>query len=279
MLKKGDPIDATIVIILYKNLDDLSANERASLERCILIFGLKRKFYFVVNEELYWERYERFFLERQLLYQFENFPEWFFYNTQNYNQLMFHKEFYRLFDNTNYILIYQLDCWVFYDDLDKWLDESFDYIGSPFFQGFCRNTNFQFTAGGNGGFSLRNVRKQSEILNYLYELKAIYVLDYRNDCSRKIDLFRESIEKVRIKSFESVVSLFEMPDLNEDYIWSVLIPKVFVDFKVCPPDDALNFSMEMHPRLLYEMNNCRLPMGVHAWEKYDWEFWRNFIKY
>lgn len=116
---------------------------------------------------------------------------------------MFHKEFYRLFDNTNYILIYQLDCWVFYDDLDKWLDES----------------------------------------------------------------------------FESVVSLFEMPDLNEYYIWSVLIPKVFVDFKVCPPDDALNFSMEMHPRLLYEMNNCRLPMGVHAWEKYDWEFWRNFIKY
>lgn len=85
MLKKGDPIDATIVIILYKNLDDLSANERASLEQCILIFGLKRKFYFVVNEELYWERYERFFLERQILYQFENFPEWFFYNTQNYN--------------------------------------------------------------------------------------------------------------------------------------------------------------------------------------------------
>jgi hypothetical protein len=272
--------EIAVVIILYKNFNSLSSNEILSLKKGLLIFR-KRHFFFIVSESIRWECYSQIIKQYQIQYQISFFSEWFFFNTLNYNQLMFHKEFYRLFDSINYILIYQLDCWVFKDELDIWANLNFDYIGAPLFRGFCKNTDFQFGEGGNGGFSLRNVKKQREILDYLYESKEIY-MNYNNvkATNGKLPaLFTDRNNNLSVKSSELLISLFEMPELNEDYLWSVLIPNVFTDFKVCSPKLASKFSIEMHPRYLYKMNDYLLPMGVHAWEKYDRDFWLTFIKY
>jgi hypothetical protein len=42
--------------------------------------------------------------------------------------------------------------------------------------------------------------------------------------------------------------------------------------------EALHFAFEMEPRKAYKMTNHKLPFGVHAWEKYDAEFWKEWIK-
>ena len=49
-------------------------------------------------------------------------------------------------------------------------------------------------------------------------------------------------------------------------------------FKIPSPKDAINFSFESNPELLYKMNNECLPFGCHAWEKYGKHFWKQFIK-
>jgi hypothetical protein len=52
-----------------------------------------------------------------------------------YSQLLMSKEFYELFIEYDYIIIYQLDCFVFKDSLENWLYTGFDYIGAPWVDG------------------------------------------------------------------------------------------------------------------------------------------------
>ena len=64
----------------------------------------------------------------------------------------------------------------------------------------------------------------------------------------------------------------------EDQFWSLVAPKNFNWFNVAGVQDAMDFSIEMQPRRVYEMNGQRLPFGCHAWWKYDFEFWKPHIE-
>ena len=46
------------------------------------------------------------------------------------------------------------------------------------------------------------------------------------------------------------------------------------EFKVAKADVNYKFSFEVFPRRLYEMNNNELPFGCHAFERYDYEFFK-----
>ena len=59
------------------------------------------------------------------------FDDRYFSGIPGYNRLMLSKSFYDLFSAWEYILIYQLDCLVFSDQLSQWCDRGYDYIGSP----------------------------------------------------------------------------------------------------------------------------------------------------
>jgi hypothetical protein len=69
--------------------------------------------------------------------------------------------FYEVFRQYEYMLIYQLDCWVFRDELEMWCDKGYDYIGAPFFVKWFVDRGIYV---GNGGFSLRKI---SNIIEYL----------------------------------------------------------------------------------------------------------------
>jgi hypothetical protein len=43
-------------------------------------------------------------------------------------------------------------------------------------------------------------------------------------------------------------------------------------------EEALLFSFEVKPELMFELNNNHLPFGCHAWVKYNQEFWQPFIE-
>ena len=51
----------------------------------------------------------------------------------------------------------------------------------------------------------------------------------------------------------------------------------FIWFRVPDPLEALQFSFEVMPEKMLIMNNGRLPMGVHAWNKYNPEFWKPYL--
>lgn len=82
-------------------------------------------------------------------------PSW-FRSRAAYSALMVDRDFYRRFDS-EYLLIHQLDAFVFYDRLDEWCARGYEYVGAPWWGGFDASLGHGLTGVGNGGFSLRNV--------------------------------------------------------------------------------------------------------------------------
>ena len=68
-----------------------------------------------------------------------------------YNRMSCDKNFYMLFEDYEYILVYETDAWVFEDRLDYFMDMEYDYYGAPW--------PHLSDKVGNSGFSLRNVQK------------------------------------------------------------------------------------------------------------------------
>ena len=59
------------------------------------------------------------------------FPPQYFQSVQAYNRLSMSPKFYATFADFDYILIHQLDAFVFYDAAENFCRLGFDYIGAP----------------------------------------------------------------------------------------------------------------------------------------------------
>ncbi len=101
------------------------------------------------------------FLEKEVIQgmEIEEFDAEWFQSVQTYNQLMLTEQFYERFNDYKYILIYQLDAFVFRDELHVFCSMEYDYIGAPWIYGrvFYINGMGGYYYTGNGGFSLRKV--------------------------------------------------------------------------------------------------------------------------
>lgn len=132
----------------------------------------------------------------------EAFPDKYFVSLRAYNKLVLSEEFYRSFQHYTYMLIYQLDAYVFKDELLNWANKGYDYIGAPWLPWkkrhlsvigryrlycqrlFCRlfdektfkTDKYYAYQVGNGGFSLRRISKMLEITTH-YKTKIGKLLD------------------------------------------------------------------------------------------------------
>jgi hypothetical protein len=210
-----------------------------------------------------------------------SFDERFFTSVNAYSKLLLSKDFYGAFAQYEYILIYQLDCLVFSDDLESWCWKGYDYIGAPWFRDPLNPTK-GFSRIGNGGFSLRKVESSINVLRskrYLDE-----PVPYLNDLitSRVVDISelpitQRVVKKLRIlrdvrRGAEWYASQYT---LNEDHFWSDRANLFFPNFSIPPVDIALEFSFERFPRYCYQQNRMRMPLGCHAWSKWDKAFWKS----
>src|SRR5579872_182723 len=93
------------------------------------------------------------------------FGDRYFRGTQGYSQLLVKEEFYRAFEEYEYVLIYQLDCLVFSSGLEEWCEAGWDYVGAPWFKNYGEDTSEGLWAVGNGGLSLRRVARAVEVLS------------------------------------------------------------------------------------------------------------------
>lgn len=218
----------------------------------------------------------------------------YFVSVQAYNRLLFEKSFYKSFLQFKFILIYQLDAWVFRDELSMWCDKGYDYIGAPLFDvaGHDSKGNPFYTnemAGvGNGGFSLRRTvfcYKMLDRFRFLPLIKPVplwktAVWKYRKSKKRYVKAVCETL----LKSFgyRNTINYYAKNfKLNEDMFFSLYVGQIWFHPKVNLPstDEAMRFSFEVNPSLLYA-RTLRLPFGCHAFEKFEYNsFWREYIKF
>lgn len=253
-----------IIIPIYK--EEITFKEKMSLRQCIRILSAhpitlicpKR-----LNLDTYYNEYTNF--------KVEYFNKLYFKELHGYNRLMLSKKLYKRFKCYKYLLIYQLDAWVFRDELYDWCSKDYSYIGAPWFEGMdTANPESPFMGVGNGGFSLRQTNQILKLLRrkeYYQNLEKVLRIMKILPFFKKHSLINKTISSM--EKFNYCIG-------NEDYKISVMASYV-KKFKLAPIEEAYRFSFEVNPEVLYKLNNRSLPFGCHAWEKHNPAFWNTFI--
>ncbi len=201
----------------------------------------------------YVEKFSSFKIDYIITY----FDKKYFESLNGYNNLLTNEIFYQKFSAYSFILICQLDAFVFADCLLKWCNKGYDYIGAPWLNTnwvntkeinkklpfFARNNVFfKFLKNkdglvGNGGFSLRRI-------------------DSHINFSKKYG------------------GGFRHLGFNEDVFWGKYVGSKENKFKIPLLKEALLFSIENDPKEAMKIINNELPFGCHAWFKIDFLFWK-----
>lgn len=277
---------AAIVIPIYKQ--NLTENEKKSFSQCAEILN-KYPIIFVCPINLDTTLYENFCESMNVHYEFKKFNNKFFKGLREYSKLLLDINFYKKFSEYEYILIYQLDAWVFADNLEYWCNKGYDYIGAPWFEGLhLANENSKLLeVAGNGGFSLRKVDSIINVLKIwpiIPKIKYIMTWDQVFNKYKKRQLISNILNLPKylcIMFGYKNLAFYHFKNYNhlyEDIFFTNVIPKLYPDFKLAPPEVAMYFSFEVLPEKLYKMTNHTLPFGCHSYEKYNYEFWKQFIK-
>jgi hypothetical protein len=208
-------------------------------------------------------------------------PKWLM-SVEQYNKMKLSLSFYDMFSLYKFLLTYELDSYIFRGDFESSNIFSYDFIGAPFFQGYLQaSSDAVFIKGCNSGFSLRNIQSCRKILQGMHRYKP-YWLIYKYFFSRlpKVTYHLNRLLKYRFDLYlTGKLSFYFSQDhhFNEDLVWTRVVPQMFTSFKVADYRNALRFSFEHNPERLLELNEGQLPIGCHAWHKYQ-NFWRQFIE-
>jgi hypothetical protein len=207
----------------------------------------------------------------------------FFGSATAHSRLLLSPIFYKSFLNYKFILIYHLDSLVFSDELAKWCEMDFDFIGPPWIKHddspYRGNLGYEGKVG-NGGFSLRKVES---FLKVIYSpISAIDPFNLGPSSAgheNKGFEIAKSFKRVlkRLKIFNSARWEMYRYAKNEEHFWANRAKHYYPEFKIAPVEMALSFGFECVPRYCFEQNDFSLPFGCHAWFKYDREFWEPYL--
>lgn len=258
-------LPASVVIPYYRT--ELSPAERVSLDRCMQVLG-KHPIVLVAPESLDLTTITDVYPRLNV----ETFPAGYFTSVKAYNRLLLSPEFYARFARYEYMLIHQLDAFVFSDQLLDWCRRGYDYVGAPWLPddriptswrlltAAVRRRWFRFTrrqyrnrsgdhhaqqhyASGNGGFSLRRVHTMRTVLEKLNDRAEPYRQGTREPWAEDV---------------------FFCVEANR-YRQNVRVP----GFR-----ESLWFSWERQPATLRHFTNGALPFGCHAWDQFHRDDWR-----
>lgn len=233
--------DNNVVVLIPVYKSEMSVDEECSLKQCLKILS-RYDIRLVCPEELDMSKYDEF-----IGYSIpkERFAGRFFRGIEGYNELMTDYDFYCRFRDYEYMLIYQLDAYVFSDQLLDWCKKGYDYIGAPWFEKLkTHEEGYKLWCCGNGGLSLRRIPKFIEVTK------------------------PEIMQKLKE----------ENPYLWEDTLFSYGIKKSGYKMRRPSAEEAARFAFECSPSYLFQLTGNQLPFGCHAWRKYEFdEFWHKYI--
>lgn len=204
------------------------------------------------------------------------FPRRFFSYPYGYNRLLMSSRFFSAFENFSHVLIYQLDCLVFRDELNDWCSRNYDYVGSPWLDNHGHEGTDPTWKVGNGGFSLRRVSTALGILRKRIKRGSLFPVPPVH--LPKPDFWGWLSTNVR-KRIKQHLNLWTVEDElenygdNEDRFWALDVLQVTTEYTKPPVDEALRFGFESHLPLCLEKSHGEMPFGCHAWWKHDRHFW------
>ncbi len=176
--------------------------------------------------------------------QIYNFDDRYFLSRESYSELLLSENFYKKFNNYEYLMIYQLDAFVFKDELIKFCDMDYDYIGAP-----VVGSDWRLFHVGNGGLSLRNVQKSLAMVKLKEEIK------------------------------KKMFALMDFEYFAEDLFFSYCGYDKDLDFRVPSARLASTFSTEFdYAHGLRDISKRGLPFGCHYWPKMNYDFWKGYIE-
>lgn len=186
---------------------------------------------------------------------------------RDYSRLMLSSGFYSRFASYEFVLVYQLDCLVFSDDLPRWCGEGYDYIGAPWVRR-AADGGRSFAGVGNGGFSLRRVERFLRVIEAWQRprSRAAFAVGHAREVARRA-----------LREPRHARQLLRDRYVYEDKFWSLEAPWLVPGFRIPPPEVAVAFSFETEPRFCFERNGRRLPFGCHKWRAHDPEFWEPYL--
>lgn len=261
------------MVLIFSHKSELSYYEKISLQQCQKVLGTY-PIRLVCPRGIRVDCYRH--VVPDLMIDYIN-PKW-MSSYKMYNKLKMSPFLYKRYQHYEFMLTYELDAFVFRDELEDWCSKDYDYIGAPWFEGQHKATEESPFAGvGNSGFSLRRVDK---CLRSLYSFSYIYapknILNHWLSVGRPIRGAMAWAKNSTIKN--NTFSLFNNFLGQEDYFWGKHVNQNFDWFRIPPEREAWKFSFEVNPNVLFEKNDCQLPFGCHAWWKYDLDFWRPHIE-
>ena len=261
-------IQNIIVIPIHKERP--SSDELMSLQQCISVLK-SHPICIVCPKSLDIYFYGDTLSKSEATWFVERFPNAFFDGIKGYNSLMLDKSFYKRFAKYQYMLIYQLDAWVFRDELDYWCEQGYDYIGAPWLEEGSEG-KIQLTGVGNGGFSLRRIQHFINVISHKGPVRSADQLNLSPTLKNKIYKFLYSL------GYQNTIKYYKKDaTLYEDIFLSTFLSNTKLCAKVPTPETAARFAFEKHPSFLYDFTG-QLPFGCHAWRKYEYEgFWYQFI--
>ena len=181
----------------------------------------------------------------------ERFSDRYFTGTSGYSDLLTSVEFYQRFENFEYMLVYQLDAFVFSDRLLDFCAIGVDYIGAPLPQWWWTGSGIYgngIAVVGNGGFSLRRVKSCLQVVN-----------------QKKRILWKRTDAEALCK--------------DEDKFFGVCTTIPFLNFRSADTGTAMSFSIEFDVAGAYNwVKKGYLPFGCHGWFNSEFDFWRPFIE-
>lgn len=179
----------------------------------------------------------------------ERFSDRYFDSRSEYSELLTSVNFYQRFIEYDYILIYQLDAFVFHDTLEEFCMLGYDYIGAPIkrWKECWRDIPKHV---GNGGLSLRKINKCLKL------------------CKE-----RERLFECKPKNWDK--NYFT---LYEDLFFGWAGGNPALDFRTPDYRTSMEFAVEMDCCHAYKrLKHGWIPFGCHAWYKISYGTWRPLI--
>lgn len=255
-----------VVVPVYKNT--LSHNETIALTQCTRVLG-RYPIALVCPASL-----SVSLLTAQFpISNIHTFADEFFTDLQAYNRLMLSDVFYESFSAFEFVLIYQLDAFVFRDELTDWCRRGYDYIGAP----WLRDRDF---GGWTEEFWFNIKRRVATWLNLKKadgvtprEIVSLNKVGNGGLSLRRVKTLRRALQQNRklIREYEKQ----PMHQYNEDIFFGIEVNRYRPQLRIPDFRTALLFAVEFHPeRSVLTYNEGRLPFGCHAWDTHGTTYWR-----
>ncbi|KQM75073.1 hypothetical protein ASE74_03615 [Pedobacter sp. Leaf216] len=253
-----------VIIPIYQEISYL---EDISLKQCFKVLSKSYPIFFVKPTSL----------NLNTNYPFTSiisFDDAYFKDIAGYNKLMLSGEFYKTFLDYEYILIHQLDAFIFKDDLNIWCEKNIDYVGAPWLRHKYPDV-IKAVKNSILGYIHRKFDLRKKVTLEPTDIQREYKVGNGGLSLRRTQKFHQLTEHFHNKIIEYTDN--QATNFNEDVFWSIEVNRKKKYLNIPSYKEAVFFAFEVPVDRAFELTNNVLPFGCHAWNK-NLEVWGPIFK-